>query len=169
VLTARGLNAEMRIISRAIEEGCTPKLIKVGADSVVNPNNIGGLRMASDMLRPAVVTFLDMMMRDPRNTLRFEEATVQKDSDIAGKTIAEADVGRKTGVIIVAVRQADTERYTFNPTGDLTLEPGDVLVLIGDLRQIRKLRRYAAKAGLTIIEGPVEDPAQPGAGETHNG
>ena len=169
VLTARGLNAEMRIISRAIEDGTTPKLLKVGADSVINPNNIGGLRMASDMLRPAVVTFLDMMMRDPRNTLRFEEATVQEDSAFAGKTIAEADVGRKTGVIIVAVRQAETEHYTFNPSGDLTLEPGDVLVLIGDLRQIRKLRRYAAKAGLTIVEGPVGDTGADPEEETHDG
>jgi len=168
VLTARGLNTEMRIVSRAIEEGTPAKLLKVGADSVISPNNIGGLRMASDMLRPNVVTFLDIMMRDPRNTLRFEEATVQEGSEFAGKTIAQADVGRKTGAIIVAVRNGETKQYTFNPSGDLMLCPRDVVVLIGDLPQIRKLRRLAAKSGLTITQGSVSDTVQPEEGDPQN-
>ena len=166
VLTARGLNKEMRIVSRAIEEGTPAKLLKVGADSVISPNNIGGLRMASDMLRPNVVTFLDIMMRDPRNTLRFEEATVQEGSDFDGRTIAEADVGRKTGAIIVAVRDGETAQYNFNPSGDRMLRARDVLVLIGDLEQIRKLRRLAAKSGLTITEGSVADAVLPEKGDT---
>jgi len=161
VLTARGLNKQMRIVSRAIEEGTPAKLLKVGADSVISPNNIGGLRMASDMLRPNVVTFLDLMMRDPRNTLRFEEATIQEESDFAGKTIAEADVGRKTGAIIVAVRDTESGRYDFNPSGDRPLRANDVLVLIGDLPQIRKFRQFAAKSGLTITEGTGGQPAPP--------
>ncbi len=168
VLTARGLNREMRIISRAVEEGTQAKLLKVGADSVISPNNIGGLRMASEMLRPNVVTFLDLMMRDPRNTLRFEEATVQEGSDFAGKTIAEADVGRKTGAIIVAVRDSESGRYDFNPSGDHRLGVRDVLVLIGDLGQIRKLRRLAAKSGLTIAEGSSGDVVQAEEGETQD-
>jgi voltage-gated potassium channel len=164
VLTARGLNKTMRIVSRAIEEGTPAKLLKVGADSVVSPNNIGGLRMASDMLRPAVVSFLDMMMRDPRNTLRFEEATVQEGSEFAGKTIVEADVGRKTGAIIVAVRDAESAQYTFNPRGDTLLKANDVIVLIGDLEQVSKLRRLADKRGLTITEGSAADPGLPEEG-----
>lgn len=169
VLTARGLNKTMRIVSRSVEEGTPAKLLKVGADSVISPNNIGGLRMASDMLRPNVVTFLDLMMRDPRNTLRFEEATIQEESAFAGKTIAEADVGRKTGAIIVAVRDAETAHYTFNPSGDQTLKARDVLVLIGDLDQIRKLRRLAAKSGLTITEGSAGDLVSPEEGDAHDG
>ena len=168
VLTARGLNKTMRIVSRAIEEGTPAKLLKVGADSVVSPNNIGGLRMASDMLRPAVVSFLDMMMRDPRNTLRFEEATVQEGSEFAGKTIAESDVGRKTGAIIVAVRDTETSQYTFNPQGDTLLKANDVIVLIGDLDQVRKLRRLADKRGLTITEGSAADPGLPDEGGTRD-
>jgi voltage-gated potassium channel len=166
VLTARGLNKTMRIVSRAIEEGTPAKLLKVGADSVISPNNIGGLRMASDMLRPNVVTFLDLMMRDPRNTLRFEEAAIQEGSEFAGKTIAESDVGRKTGAIIVAVRDAQSTQYTFNPRGDTMLKPNDVLVLIGDLEQVGNLRRLAAKRGLTITEGTMADTVNPEQGET---
>jgi voltage-gated potassium channel len=165
VLTARGLNKTMRIVSRAVEEGTPSKLITVGANSVISPNNIGGLRMASEMLRPNVVTFLDIMMRDPRNTLRFEEATIQDDSEFAGRTIAEADVGRKTGAIIVAVRDSESSRYTFNPSGSQQLKAGDVLVLIGDLEQVRKLRRLAAKRGLTITEGAATDRVNPDEGE----
>jgi voltage-gated potassium channel len=165
VLTARGLNKTMRIVSRAVEEGTPAKLLKVGADSVISPNNIGGLRMASDMLRPNVVTFLDLMMRDPRNTLRFEEATIQDDSEFTGKTIAEADVGRKTGAIIVAVRGAESGQYTFNPRGDTMLQANDVLVLIGDLEQVGKLRRLAAKRGLTIAEGTMADTVNPEQGD----
>jgi voltage-gated potassium channel len=166
VLTARGLNTTMRIVSRAVEEGTPAKLLKVGADSVVSPNNIGGLRMASDMLRPTVVTFLDMMMRDPRNTLRFEEATVEEDSHFAGKTIGEADVRRKTGAIIVAVRDGETAQYMFNPSGNCMLKPRDVLVLIGDLEQVGKLRRLADKRGLTITEGAATDLVTPEEGGT---
>ena len=165
VLTARGLNKTMRIISRAVEEGTPAKLLRVGADAVISPNNIGGLRMASEMLRPNVTTFLDIMMRDPRNTLRFEEAMIQDNSEFAGKTIAEADVGRKTGAIIVAVRDAQSGRYTFNPRGDTLLKPNDVMVLIGDLEQITKLRRLAAKRGLTITETSAAAPVNPDQGE----
>ena len=168
VLTARGLNKTMRIVSRAIEEGTPSKLLKVGANSVISPNNIGGLRMASEMLRPNVVTFLDIMMRDPRNTLRFEEATIQDDSEFAGRTIAEADVGRKTGAIIVAVRDGESGTYTFNPSGGQQLKAGDVLVLIGDLEQVRKLRRLAAKRGLTITEGAATDRVNPGEGDARH-
>jgi voltage-gated potassium channel len=166
VLTARGLNKQMRIVARAVEEGTPAKMLKVGADSVISPNNIGGLRMASDMLRPNVVTFLDIMMRDPRNTLRFEEATVQEGSEFDGKTIAQADVGRKTGAIIVAVRDAETAQYNFNPSGDRPLRARDVLVLIGDLEQIRKLRRLAAKSGLMITEASAADAVLADKGDT---
>ncbi|MBN1918590.1 MAG: potassium channel protein [Verrucomicrobia bacterium] len=165
VLTARGLNKTMRIVARAVDEGTPAKLLKVGADAVISPNSIGGLRMASEMLRPNVTTFLDIMMRDRRNTLRFEEATIQDDSEFAGKTIAEADVGKKTGAIIVAVRDAETGHYTFNPRGDTPLKVNDVMVLIGDLDQITKLRRLAAKRGLTITETSGAAPVNPDAGE----
>src|SRR5262249_6097394 len=86
VLTARALNPKLRIVGRVIEEKNAEKLRKAGADEVVSTNAIGGLRIASVMLRPAVVTFLDEMLRVPGNTLRVEEVHIRQDSPLVNKT-----------------------------------------------------------------------------------
>ena len=72
VLTARGLNPRIRIISKCEDDESEQKLLRAGADSVVSSKRIGGLRMASEMIRPAVVSFLDIMVRDPQG-YRVEE------------------------------------------------------------------------------------------------
>ena len=161
VLTARELNPKMRIVAKSVEEETRSKLLKVGADSVVSPNNIGGLRMASEMIRPAVVTFLDSMMRDPEMTLRVEEATIKKDSDFIEKNIAEADIGKKTGVIVVAVKDAQTGRYVFNPSSSMKLKEDDILIMIGNLAQVQNLRRLAERSGLLLgTEQPEQESAE---------
>ena len=150
VLSARELNPRLRIVAKTIEEESRYKILKVGADSVVSPNNIGGLRMASEMIRPDVVSFLDSMMRDKEMTLRVEEATIQKGSGFEGKTIQQADIGKKTGVIIIAVKDSDSQKYIYNPRADTSLKADDILLMIGNLEQVAKLRQLAEKTGLVM-------------------
>jgi voltage-gated potassium channel len=150
VITARGLNKKIRIVAKAVEEETKNKLYKVGANSVVSPTAIGGMRIASEMIRPAVVSFLDTMLRDKEMTLRVEEAVIGPDSSFIGKTIAEVDIGRKTGAIIVAIADGETGKQKFNPPADTQLKANDVLIMIGSIEQVTKLRLLASKTGLSV-------------------
>lgn len=139
VLSARSLNPKLRIISRVVEEENIPKLIKAGADEVVSPNAIGGLRMASLMLRPSVVDFLDQMLNVQDQTLRLEEVRVREVSGMAGRTLREADIGRRFGLLVVAIK-SDQYGYRFNPNTQTALDLDDVLIVMGTPEQMSAFR-----------------------------
>ncbi len=154
VLTARGLNKSIRIVAKAIEEETKNKLYKVGANSVVSPTAIGGMRIASEMIRPAAVSFLDTMLRDKEMTLRVEEAVIGPESSFIDKTIAEVDIGKKTGAIVVAIKDGETGKQKFNPPASTKLKADDVLIMIGSIDQVSKLRHLASKTGLSVTTAP---------------
>jgi len=130
-ITARSLNPNLRIIAKGLDIKSHDKMRRAGADSVVSPAFIGGMRMVSDMVRPAVVTFLDKMLYDRARTLRVEEVTVGPGSPIAGRTIAQAAIGEQTGALLVAVKRAETAEYEFNPPSERSIGEGDTLIFIG--------------------------------------
>lgn len=138
VLSARSLNPGLRIIARVNEEDNEAKLRKAGANETVSPNAIGGLRMASMMLRPTVVAFLDEMMRVTDQTLRFEEVPVEKAPSLVNKTLAQANIGRRTGLLVVAIRPGNGS-LQFNPGGTTLLSKDDVLIVLGTRDQIAEL------------------------------
>lgn len=129
-ISARSLNPDIRIVTKGIDVKSHKKIFKAGSDAVVSPSFIGGMRMVSEMVRPAVVTFLDMMLRDREEVLRFEEIPVKKGSPLAGKTIREADIDRETGSLLVALRKTGKTKYDFNPPKETKIQEGDILVLI---------------------------------------
>ncbi len=139
VLSARALNAGLRIIARVVEEENIPKLRKAGADEIVSPNAIGGLRMASLMLRPSVVNFLDQMLQVCDQTLRFEELPMSDAPALVGKTLCEADIGRQLGLLVVAITSLG--EYRFNPCADTVLQQDDTLIVIGTPEQLAQFRR----------------------------
>lgn len=143
VLTARELNKDLKIISRAIINSTERKLYSAGASFVVSPNFIGGMRMASIMLRPAVVNFLDQMLRRDDATLRFEEVTIKKGSGICDKALMECQIPQRTGLIVVAMRKGGAEKYQFNPVSKTKLDGEDVLIVMGSIEQVMKLRSLA--------------------------
>ena len=143
VLCARALNPKLRIISRIINENNIEKLKKAGADEIVSPNAIGGMRMASIMLRPNVVSFLDKMLRSSDQSLRFQEYSITEESSIAGKTLKETDIYHNTGLLVVAIKPFDKEGYLFNPDYHTKLEKGDVLIVMGSKKQLDKLEAFA--------------------------
>jgi voltage-gated potassium channel len=100
------------------------------------------MRMASEMIRPAVVNFLDTMLRDKDSTLRVEEALVAPGSHLDGKRIEEGEISRRTGALLVAI-QKSSGSFEFNPSRDRELGAGEVLVAIGDPNQIKALRKLA--------------------------
>lgn len=145
VVTARGLNPSLRIIAKAISEESERKLRQVGADSVVMPNFIGGLRMASEMIRPSVVSFLDIMLRSQDATVRVEEIGIRADSPLIGKSLAASAIMDAEGVTVVAI--ADSKRaYSFNPSRERLLAEGDVVIVMGIVANILRLKEQAGTA-----------------------
>ncbi len=131
VLTARRLSPMTRIIASSEHAGTEAKLRMAGADGVVSPSRIGGLRMASELLRPKVVSFLDQMLREKGGSLRVEELEVLAESSAAGKTLAWLGVGDVRGAVLLAVRRPDGP-FEFKPPADTTLEPGMSLIVMAD-------------------------------------
>lgn len=145
-ITARSLNPRLRIVAKGIDLKSHDKMRKAGADSVISPTYIGGMRMVSEMVRPAVVTFLDMMLRDRERALRFEEVRVEEGSPLEGKTVGQAKLEEKTGALLVAVRKAGSQDYEFNPAPDRKLEANDVLIFIGSPAMARGIEKLAGEA-----------------------
>jgi voltage-gated potassium channel len=138
LMSAHELNPTMRVVSRAVAYDAGPKLVKAGADAVVSANTIGALRLASAMVRPNVVDFLDAMLREPGAT-RVEEVTVGP--AVAGQTLGALKLQERTGVIVFALREAATQRHVFNPSPERVLQAGDVLMACADPAQVTALQR----------------------------
>jgi voltage-gated potassium channel len=143
VLTARRLNPKLRIIAKAIDEGTRDKLQQVGANGVVMPEAIGGMRMASELLRPDVVSFLDVMLRNKDETIRIDEIHIAGGSRAVGRTLAESGVLTTEGATLVAISRG-SEAYRFNPAPDTTLQADDVLIMLGNTLIIEILERRLA-------------------------
>jgi voltage-gated potassium channel len=145
ILTGRELNPNIRIVSRLIEDESLPKLRKAGADAVVSSNQIGGLRMVSEMIRPRVVSFLDSMLRDPHRVLRVEEAEVVPGSPVVGKSLREVDLINRVGLVVIAKRQGPDGDFEYNPRPSSVLNAGEFLIVCGEPGQVEALREVLAK------------------------
>jgi voltage-gated potassium channel len=138
-MTARMLNPTARIISRMTNSRLKPKLLKAGATSVVSPNAIGALRMASEMIRPAAVEFLDNMLRSERGELRINQIAVNGNSILAGKTIMKSGLRDQFNLLLLGVRRKDGE-FEFRPPSSFVLEAGMMLIVMGDIENIDRAR-----------------------------
>ncbi len=140
-LTAKGLNPNIRVVSTQKELGVRQQLLRSGADNVVNPQYIGGLRMVSEMVRPATVGFLDAMMRQRDSVVRFDEIAVPDGSPLIGRPIGEIRETRSHAPLLVAVLEQETNRYDINPDPGRPVKPGDRFVMIGEASQLFDLRK----------------------------
>lgn len=143
-LSARDLAAKVTIVARAYEEESMDKLYRAGADQVVSPNVSSAIRMASVLLRPSVVSFVDIATRSPDLKLRMEQTHVAKGSRIAGRTLAEARIPQETGLIVIAIGKHSPAGldFVFNPSANTRIETGDDVIVLGDSEQIERLKAY---------------------------
>lgn len=125
-LTAKQLNPKLRVIASCNDVKNIEKIKKAGADSVVSPTYIGGLRMASEMVRPTVVSFLNIMMRDREKNLRVEEVEVPE--NFAGKTISDLNLKKHPNILLLAVRTIDD--WIFNPPDNYSVKKGNFLIFM---------------------------------------
>jgi voltage-gated potassium channel len=142
-VAGKSMRPDLQIIARARNESSEPKLVRAGADRVVNPQQLGGDRMASFVTQPHVVDFVDVVMHDGTLEFRLEELTVASASPLAGSTLRSAHLRDRTGALVLAIRRPDGGFLT-NPAPEDVIEAGDVLISVGTADQLGALARFAA-------------------------
>ncbi|MGD8209269.1 MAG: potassium channel protein [Desulfobacterales bacterium] len=138
-LTAKGLRPDIFVLARASEERNEEKLMKAGATRVVSPYLIGARRMAHVLKRPTVVDFLDIATMGNHLGLIMEEAEIGQKSDFVGKNLIESRLRQEFGVIIVAIKKTSGQMI-FNPSPTEILDAGDVIVIIGQMEDLKRMR-----------------------------
>lgn len=143
---ARQLNPKVRVIARASTDKAAARLRQAGADGVVSPAQIGGMRLVSELVRPTVVTFLDTMLRDTNRNLRIEEVPVVAGSAVAGQPLSALKLQEYgSGLLLLAMRSAEGD-YLFNPGGETVIAAGSQLIAMGDPTTVAALRTRTSPA-----------------------
>jgi voltage-gated potassium channel len=138
-LSARARRPDLFIVSRVRDEVNEPKLRQAGADRVVNPQQIGGTRIAALAVAPNVADFLDVVMHDGSLEFRLADVAVPASSALSGQTLREAQVRDRTGALVLAIRDGDG-RFATNPPPETVLTGGSTLIAIGTASQLEDLR-----------------------------
>ncbi|TQC47986.1 potassium channel protein [Rhodococcus sp. WS4] len=138
-LSSRALRPDLVIIARARNEESTSKLIRAGANRVVNPQLIGGRRMGAFALQPHVSEFLDVVMHDETLDYRIEEVEVPASSQLVGRTLSDAALRDTSGALLVAIR-SPSGKFIANPSGRTQIEPGAILIVLGNDGQLGAVR-----------------------------
>ena len=139
VLSARQLNKDLFIISRASQMTSQKKLRLAGADKVIMPDKIGGDHMASLVVIPDLITFMDKLSTEGENTTNLEEVTIESFmTKIDNHSLRDLDLRRKTGCTIIGYIEPNGN-YIINPEADLKLQPQGKVIVLGRPEQIKKL------------------------------
>jgi voltage-gated potassium channel len=139
-MTGRALSPELFIIARARIDSSEEKLTRAGAHRVVNPQSIGGARMAAFALQPHVAEFMDVVMHDGSLEFRLEEMLVPFGSPLEGKSLRDAHLRDQTGALVLAMRDDRGGKFTTNPEPESVIEAGQILIAIGTSAQLAALQ-----------------------------
>ncbi|MGA2706078.1 MAG: potassium channel protein [Isosphaeraceae bacterium] len=138
-LTARELSPALLIIARAEQPTSQKKLRQAGANHVIMPAVIGAHRIVSLLTNPTALEFVELVTQRSSLAIEMNDIPIHADSPLAGQTLRDADIGRRTGVLVMAIKRADG-RVEFPPSGDNPLEPGDSIVLLGRRASLDQFR-----------------------------
>jgi voltage-gated potassium channel len=145
VLSARVLRPDLFIVGRAETEDATIKLKRAGADRVISPYQIGAVQIAQTALRPAVVDFVELATSTDNLELAMEEIPIAASSVLANRSIIEANLRQRYGVIVVGIQRHD-RRMEFNPEPQTAIRAGDKLVVLGRPNPLKELEAEAGGA-----------------------
>lgn len=138
-LMAKSMNRTIEIISEASDIEAIKRLNYAGVDRVISSTEIVGSRMAALVMNPGLQSFMDVIHRSGNTELRTEEIFVNIKSPFAGKTLKEAEIPQKTGLLVIAVQKGND--FVFNPSASTVIDPGASIIVLGkNEEQIRKLR-----------------------------
>ncbi len=139
-VTAKQKNPKIKVVARATDSEAEIRLSRVGADSVVSPSRIGGMRLASEMVRPQVVGFLDNMLRGQDKPLRIEDIPLSESCAMVGKALMDTNL-RKEELLVLAIRDPSGEHYLYNPPPEHILEAGSTLIVLGPVESVLSVRK----------------------------
>jgi len=140
VMTVKLINPSLFVLSKALDEEAERKILQIGANKVVSPYKLSGLRIAQGLIRPTLVEFMDLIIRRSELSLSIEELFIKKESHIVGKNIAECDIRRKANVIVMAIKKPG-EEVVFNPSPEVNIDTGDILLVLGDIEDINRFEK----------------------------
>jgi voltage-gated potassium channel len=142
------------IVARSAERKFADRMLRAGAKSTVSPSHIGGLRMASEVIRPQVVGFLDLMLKDQSQTLRVEEIEIDASSPWVGQPLSQIKIHPKHNLLVLAVKNAGgsaAPKLWVNPPDALVIRGGAAIIVMGDMKDIRSARHEAR----SVVAGGV--------------
>lgn len=145
VLSARELNPDLEIIARAGEESAHKKLMRAGANRVISPYQVGGMRMVMGILKPEVMNFLEVAMDYRDMNIELEEISITSESLYCGKSLVETDIRRDLNLIIITIKKAHG-KMVFNPGPSAVIEEGDTLIAMGERKSLRVLEQKSGKS-----------------------
>ena len=137
---------KMRIIARSAERKFSERMLRAGANSTVSPSHIGGLRMASELIRPHVVGFLDTMLKEQGRTLRVEEIEVKPTSPWAGSALHELNLKGRYNLLVLGLKRPlaeDSSDLLINPPDNSILDKEQIIIAMGDVKDIQRARQDA--------------------------
>jgi voltage-gated potassium channel len=141
VLSARQLNSECIIVSRASIDTSYKKLKIAGADNVIMPDKIGGAHMASLVTTPDIMEFIDRLSIEGESSSNIEELIIEDlPEEYTNKSIFDLDLRKRTGCTVIGFKTPDKE-YIINPDASTKLVPKSKLIVIGRPEEIRKLNK----------------------------
>ena len=148
--------SNLRIVARSSDQKFAERMLRAGAGATVSPSHIGGLRMASELIRPQVVGFLDLMLKDQSQTLRVEEIEIDGASSWVGVSLSEIKIHARHNLLVLALKNAGGSaggsagpKLWVNPPDTLVIRAGAAIIVLGDAKDIREARREAGAAGAT--------------------
>jgi len=133
VITAKQLNSKLRIVAKIVDATNEAKFRKAGADALASPQAIGGLRLVSELIRPSVVSFLDLMLRESERSVRIEEVQIGDSCPYAGRSLRDISFRQKFSVQVLALVPPDSRTFDYNPEPEQALLPGMTLIVLGDV------------------------------------
>ncbi|MBL0133504.1 MAG: NAD-binding protein [Chitinophagaceae bacterium] len=140
VLSARSLNPDIQIISRASESNTYPKLIKAGANSVIMPDKIGGTHMATLISKPDVIEFIDYLSGEEGESIHIESVSYdQLPENIRGRALNDIMNWKKTGVNCIGIKDIDG-KFVINPPDETIVKPGMKVLVLGTRQQIQRMK-----------------------------
>jgi voltage-gated potassium channel len=142
VLSARQLNPKLFITARVESDEAEKKLLRAGADKVVSPHKIGGIRMALTAIRPNLVDFMSVVTFDQDTDLTIEEIQIKPDSPLIQSTLRDCAIRKEFGIMVVGIKKVGKEVF-LNPSPETKIEAGDILIVIGKKEKLDKLETMA--------------------------
>ena len=143
VLSARVMRPDLFIIARVESDDAEHKLRRAGADRVISPYHIGATHMVQSALRPAVVDFVQLATSAGHLDLSMEQVHIKENSALVGRTIVDAGIRQKFGVIVVAIKRGGGQ-MEFNPPPEAVLNAGDEMVVLGRPESVKELEETVA-------------------------